>query len=449
MPQRQDLRFSHSERNTVPSYQIDSQTQWRYFSMMLLALNVIWIATLSWFSNIFEMHYDQPMVFLWMCALSMTFFFALWQLNHSTPAEKKTAFFQQQHWLVILMWVSLINTGLLYETGGGINPLIHLLLFPLALGMFFLELRAFAILGALTIGLFVALNYFYVPIHSLKVTSLQAFFAWHLKGSMWVFILLVLLLAMVIMPLRFRLQQQQKILQTQQNQALQSEYALSIGTMASASLHQLSTPLNTITLLQDLLQHEVKSEMGKEYLATMAEQLKVCTSALQNLRQHAESAQNTGHQASFAHFAKSLEHEFLLIQPKGKLTQTFSPSESVISTAQIINDMSFKLALLNLLDNAARYSLNFVLINWSLQGENLLIEITDMGGGIANLNLQHFGMAPSNEYDGTGMGVFLSRTIIERLGGKISFENMKAAANSNEVTGLKVSIAMPNFILYD
>lgn len=271
-----------------------------YLLNLMVFLSLLWTVTLGWFYAKLAIYYALLPVFIWLGLLFLSVlicYFLLYLRRFRLP--RGTAVFNA-FWLITLSWVMLLNVGLLYQTGGTINPLIHLLLMPLALGMLILSSMYFMVLAGFAAGFYTLLSYFYVPIMSLKVTSLQAFFAWHLHGSMLVFMLLVLLLATLILPLKKRLEAQRAALDAQRNAALQSEYLLSIASIASASAHQLSTPLNTLALLEPLLRHEVHSPLGKAYLQTFSEQVQVCHQALQGLRKRANYGQHPLQEGVFA-----------------------------------------------------------------------------------------------------------------------------------------------------
>lgn len=420
----------------------------RYYSSMLLFVSIIWVVTLVWFVGYLKMQLSMYWTLVWLCVLLTTFFVSFWiEKNKLKNLDSQKPWNENWIWMGLLMWAMLINSALLYETGGTINPLVHLLLLPLALGMLLLTPPFFMSLAVFSALLYLLLNIYYVPIMSLKVQSLQAFFAWHLHGSMLVFMLLVLFLALFILPMKMRLDKQQRILQQHQRKALESEYLLSVASIASASAHQLSTPLNTVTLLQDLLREEVQSETGRDYLKTMQEQLNVCTEALQNLRlraDYANKAQPTN--IFFTRFLKELKQEFALLHPHSSLQ--LNGETSHLKNYCIQADPSLKLALMNILDNAARHSPKWVALSWQLFENSgtpeLQLTICDQGGGVDTQKLKTLGKAPIESKHGLGMGVFLSRMILNRFQGEIQFENDYQDEQTSR--GLQVKIRLSHSI---
>ncbi|WP_172967669.1 sensor histidine kinase KdpD [Hydrogenovibrio sp. JE_KL2] len=422
----------------------------RYLSSMLIFLALIWSVTLSWFSLYLKIHFSVPLVGLWfglmLFTLGFSYFFTY--LPILQPSGKHQFNFA---WFGLLVWIMFLNAGLLYETGGSINPLINLLLLPLALGMLILSPQYFIGLAVISAFFYLFVSSHYVPIMSMKVQSLQAFFAWYLHGSVLVFMLLVLFLALFILPLKQRLEKQKAILERQKKLALQNEYFMSIAGLALSSVHQLSTPLNTMALLTELMKNEVSTPEGKDYIETFSEQLAVCNRALETLRNRADYAQQTQrHPVALPIFLSELKQEFALIQQqsvlKVQLGEALKPMENFV----LQTDPSLKLALLNLLDNAARYSRDFILITWQVTDNALIISILDHGGGVAESELSLLGKQPQENSHGLGMGVFLSRMIIERFHGRLSFSNYvdEVDNKTGNKTGLKAEIQLPKQLIF-
>lgn len=417
--------------------QFNAPPELKYVMALITTLSLLWGFTLSWFHFQLAMHFDIVAVMVWLGLLLFTLIATVF-LAFTLPDANQTRL--QPHTdtigFVLLSWILLINAGLLYETGGTINPLIHFLLLPIALGMLILSTRWFLALAGIAGLLYSLLTQYYVPLLSLKVTSLQAFFAWYLHGSMLVFLGLVLLLAILIFPLKRRLEAQKSALNQQQQRALQNETLLSVGSLASASVHQLSTPLNTLFLLKDLLKNEVHSPTGKAQLKTLSEQIEVCNQVLQTLRERADQANQRPNLAfSATQLLSELKQEFALMHPKSQLV--IQNTLAVDPTIEV--DTSFKIALMNLLDNAARLSPDAVQIRLEQADSELYFRIQDEGGGLPEARLKTLGQQLQQNYHGIGMGVFLSRMIIERFGGRLSFQNIR----TNDKNGLMAIITLP------
>ena len=85
--------------------------------------------------------------------------------------------------------------------------------------------------------------------------------------------------------------------------------------------------------------------------------------------------------------------------------------------------------LVNLLDNAAKYSPEGcpIRIRWSGRSREARIAVVDCGPGIApdafNRLFTRFGKldhTPRPGYGGTGLGLYISKSLVEAMGGRIT-----------------------------
>ena len=115
-----------------------------------------------------------------------------------------------------------------------------------------------------------------------------------------------------------------------------------------------------------------------------------------------------------------------------------------------VDEVRFSQVLLNLLSNARKYSSKSSPITVSLQqsGYETMLAIRDMGIGIAPESLPHVfeqfyrvpGVEPQNgERAGLGLGLYISRKIIERHGGRLEVQSMPG-------TGSTFTIVLPLYV---
>lgn len=433
MNKRNPQPFSSLHSSSLHS----SQASQRYLFGLVSALLVIWLVFLAGFHYYLQIHFSALPVLTLMGLMLITLLSLKWPKTLSLKLVNKKNNPSLSTFL-ILAWLLFLNTLLLYFTGGKINPLSHLLLLPLVFAMLLLPARLFIVLALMASMAYVALNYLYVPIMSLKAQSLQAFFSWHLHGSMLVFMLLVLILALVIWPLKLRLEQQNNLLEQKRNQALQQEYLLATASLAAASVHKLSTPLNSLQLLKDMLAAEVSSQQGKDYLAMAGEQIEVCVDSLQILRDKASlAAAKRLEGIKLDELLSELRQEFALLHPKSELIIESTKEDKIHCVLNV--DPTFKLAILNLCDNGARYSPDYLKLQVTQQQQQWVFSLTDQGGGLDKQQLNNLGQQQVEDADGMGMGVFISRMIIERFAGQLEFENTLVEGKK----GLKITLNLP------
>jgi two-component system sensor histidine kinase KdpD len=98
----------------------------------------------------------------------------------------------------------------------------------------------------------------------------------------------------------------------------------------------------------------------------------------------------------------------------------------------------------NVLENAIKYSTDesLVEVRGRCRGDKLLIEVHDQGCGAPEKSLKRmfdrFYRSPNVKTPGVGLGLYLAKSLVEMLGGKISASN-----RADGETGLVVSIRLP------
>jgi two-component system sensor histidine kinase RegB len=103
----------------------------------------------------------------------------------------------------------------------------------------------------------------------------------------------------------------------------------------------------------------------------------------------------------------------------------------------VISDTGLTRALVNVLDNAAQASPHFVCLELDWNADNLSIVISDEGDGMAAEQLDKLGKHPmTSKEEGLGIGLYLTKATIEKLGGSIEWQN-------RQLNGVEVSIKLP------
>lgn len=109
------------------------------------------------------------------------------------------------------------------------------------------------------------------------------------------------------------------------------------------------------------------------------------------------------------------------------------PGEAVMQCAANIDTDRFLQVMANLLSNAIKFSYldGVVRVQLTLDGRELTVSVTDQGQGIADdfrqRIFQRFAQVDSSDTrrrDGTGLGLSITKSIIERMGGKIDYQSM-------------------------
>lgn len=321
----------------------------------------------------------------------------------------------------------------LFFTGGYTNPLVSLLLLPIAVAIILVPSRQSIVLTLTGIAVYTALVLWHAPVvhdhHSADLAQL------HLVG-MWVtFALTAAILLLVVGTLARRLRLQQSQLSDFRENRLRDEQIISLGLSAAAVAHRLGTPLNTMTLLLDEIRahnaDHVSTELDDD-LTLMGQQLNLCSQHLQQLSKAAVEARTaTLEELPVQDWLARLRESATLLWPSGPIQWSSSYPEATLAV-----DATFDQAVLNLLANALTASPGWVAVRSRLSEPGRLELIVEDHGDGLELALQGApGGAIVDSRNGLGVGLFLSNATIQRLGG-----NLKAMASE---TGTTMVIDLP------
>jgi two-component system sensor histidine kinase RegB len=109
------------------------------------------------------------------------------------------------------------------------------------------------------------------------------------------------------------------------------------------------------------------------------------------------------------------------MRPAAKLKINLEGTEPA---PHIIADQTLDQALINLLNNAADVSPNDIKVNGKWDNAILVLEIADRGEGLSPEIADQAGEEiQSTKQDGLGLGLFLTYSTLERLGGEIRILN--------------------------
>lgn len=210
--------------------------------------------------------------------------------------------------------------------------------------------------------------------------------------------------------------------------------------------HELRTPLTSLTMFAQILQKEVsRGKMPNEvYVKNITRETKRLTSLVNALLQvnQVERDQITYlfKKERLRSILKHVSKSFSLTNPKYTLTMI----DSLDGKNDVIHADKQKIFQVfnNLLQNAAQFSSpqDPITMNVRETKDRYEVRIVDKGEGISKEELakifNQFYKVPTNKKDGMGLGLFLSKSIMEHHGGEITVDSTKNV-------GTKVTLSFP------
>jgi len=361
-----------------------------------------------------------------------------------------------------------IMSLLFHYTGGAANPFVSILLFPLIVSASILPGKFTWFMVVLTLScygsLFLpSLSSFLSPsLPELKVGSIstghalhqqaatsQSAFSLHIIGMWFNFAISAVLISFFVVKMRQEIDQQQSKINSQREQALRDEQLLGIATQAASAAHHMSTPLSTMAVIINDLQYDLEREQreykgGKddsfkpqqfrEDIDVLAAQVDNCKQVLDGLRHRAEFIKQS---EAVSDFMKQLVDEFRLLRPGACLEEHLSEELVSAGNNKITSDPALRMAILNVLNNAADASPSKILLKASSTKTHLVIEVIDYGAGF-DFPPEHYagaelGPLESSKADGMGLGLFLSHATINRYKGEISISSKPGEGSHTRV----------------
>jgi len=340
--------------------------------------------------------------------------------------------------LIHLVVDCLLLTAMLYLAGGATNPFVSYYLVPIAVSAATLSIRSTALLTTACLLAYSVLMFYFQPLEILSPHDMHAGHVmlhgdqhsmqmipaaqpnWHIMGMWLNFGLSALLITWFVTRMASTLRAQQAELAAIREQRLRDDQLLGIATLAAGTVHELATPLSTMAILTEDLKISTREDKNiSGDMALLVEQVKRCQAIVQNLSRSAAQQQSGSLQKiSMTNYFRDVLTHWQLLQPGVPLKIHSEAPQGFIRT-----DSTLEQALINLLNNAAEASPQGIEVTTtrSVFGEGYFI-IRDFGAGV-QLSADQLGKPfVSTRGEGHGLGLFLSRAAIERLGGQVKLE---------------------------
>jgi len=311
-------------------------------------------------------------------------------------------------------------TVLLFFSGGAANPFVSLYLLPVTVAAAVLPDRHAWALAALAIAAYSMLNYLYVPLaisNPARATQL------HLAGMWLIFAASTGLITWFVARMTAAIRLRDRELAAAREEALRNERVVALGSLAAGAAHELGTPLATMAVIAGELAHKPGlPPEATDDMKLLAEQIAYCKSILTTLSGKAGQARAEGGRAlSLDAWLGEVLARWRALRPLASARADLRGSEP---PPVVLGDATLEQALLNLLDNAADASPGDVTVEARWDRDWLRVQVGDRGPGMDARVLRDGGRSCiTTRPGGAGIGLFLARATIERLGGSIALES--------------------------
>lgn len=326
-----------------------------------------------------------------------------------------------------------ILTGLLYFTGGSTNPFTSLFLLPMTIAAVVLPTRYVWVMAVLTLVCFSALMFFYVPLPDFH--GLHSHVDMHVLGMWFGFLLSAVLLCYFIIKMSSTLRERDAVLAKAREELLQSERILALGTLAAGVAHELGTPLSTMAVLVNDLEHEYARapELGAK-LNILRSQIDRCKKILSTMSISAGQARaEQGRDLALDYYIEGILADWQAARPGVRVAYTASGPRPA---PRMVTEHTVEQALLNILNNAADASPDNVTVQADWDTERLTLSVCDRGAGLSELATARAGEAfftTKQPGQGLGLGLFLAHATLRRFGGSVHLYNREGGGVCTQV----------------
>jgi len=326
---------------------------------------------------------------------------------------------------------TLCLTAALMLTGGPSNPFSLLFLVHITLAATILNQRQTWGLGALACVCFGLLFWKSFPIAELEMQSHGGTASLHLIG-MWVaFAVASTLVAMFSGRISELLRAREQSLLRMQEELAKKDRLASLVTLAAGAAHELSTPLGTIAVVAKELEHYATHTSPNSAIAEdsrlVRQEVERCRGILQ--RMSLAGAEPVGEALEELQAREILE--FVRGAFAGRPEVRIVADEEARSALVRVPRHAVEQALIVLVKNGLEASANnsMVTLTATIQGR-LRFEVCDSGSGMSEETLRRAGepfFTTKEPGKGMGLGIFLVRTLTERLEGRFELNSTLGA----------------------
>ena len=383
-------------------------------------IKIRWIAIIGQLSAIFfvnfiikiEIPFFEAIIII-LFSVALNFYSYLEERINKTTTNIKAFLF--------LLFDTLQLGILLFLTGGIVNPFSILILAPVITSASYLPALLTVILSSISIIIIIVLNFYFVPLDLGNQFVLPTIYNFGVVTSLIITVIFIAIYAYLFASSSRNIS---NALSVSKLQILNQKKITEIGSLSAAAAHELGTPLNTIFLiLNDLIRDKKLNEdknISKD-IKLLKSQAERCRQILKKLSQNPLKLKDK--------FLEKVKISDLVKINFDKFNKNKKLNLSEINEEnqfEIIFKDEMMYALGNIIQNAIFHSKKFVIVELNYLKKNVIIKISDDGNGFPKDIIDKLGEPYiSKNNRGMGLGIFISKNLIENMGGKVSFYNSK------------------------
>jgi two-component system sensor histidine kinase RegB len=325
----------------------------------------------------------------------------------------------------------LLISALVYLTGGAANPFLLMLIAPVTLAAATLPLRAVLGLGVLAAITALTLAFLAQPLPSAPGVAVALPMSYRL-GAAIATIAGAALTAGYVRQAAVESARMALALDVTQAVLAREQRLSALGALAAAAAHELGTPLATISIVAKELAREAPTPAVKDDADLLVSQAERCREILRRLTDAPAEASDEVHERLSL---RQLVQE--VIEPHANSrdvrVEAIVTGAPGLKTPDIRRMAEITHAFTSFVENAVDFAQAEVLVSARFDANSVSIEVRDDGPGfapeiLAKLGEPYVTSRPGAEgsrtgHIGMGLGFFISKTLLERTGAIVTFQN--------------------------
>lgn len=329
---------------------------------------------------------------------------------------------------------------LIYFSGGISNPFIGFFILQVVIAAILLEPIYTWLIVAITGFAYLILSYFSYDVAGLNHGTLshntmtmnghaghaghqmsESPFNLHLHGMFLGYVIVAVLVAFFVVRMANNLRERDQEIYRIQQQAYSETEIMKLGMLAAGAAHELGTPLNAIQLATDELKASLEDNADVQpTLNLLSRQVSRCCQSVNDLMTVVRQPRAmSASEVEINQFLETLSESWSHLNPTKELKCQLDETKDL----KVVADKLLSQSIINLLDNAARVSDKAIQLISRRTAKKVEIVVQDSGPGMpehVQRKLKNH-MPVTDEQGNVRLGLFLVNTLVQRIGGALSF----------------------------